>query len=347
MLTLGDLYARLLRRSTPETPEIDVYYPSDLFDAAGTAAVATPPAIDWSRYSGVAWTGCSLCINSNDARVRHQLDLATAAFAAGVPQFGSCWAIQIAAVAAGGSCAPAARGREMGIGRKLALTPAGRAHPMFAGKPPVFEAYESHEDEVTVLPPGAVLLAGNGWSAVQAAAIPHLNGEFWAVQYHPEYDLKELAMLVNARKSKLTKMGFFPDEAAAGEYVADLMRVYHAADSTAPAVVAAAALDAAETGAALGAPADAAAVPQASASACASASAGVSAPAPAPTGGSVKHLLWRYGLDSDVLSEATRTTEVRNWVRSLVLPRYAETKARAAQAAASGAARETLRRGAV
>lgn len=65
----------------------------------------------------------------------------------------------------------------LGIGRKLFLTPDGRGHPMFEGKRSVFEAYMSHEDEVTHLPSGAVLLASNGWSMIQAAAIRHEQGE--------------------------------------------------------------------------------------------------------------------------------------------------------------------------
>ncbi len=39
---------------------------------------------------------------------------------------------QIAVAAAGGVCARNPRGREMGIARKIALTPEGRAHPMCA-----------------------------------------------------------------------------------------------------------------------------------------------------------------------------------------------------------------------
>jgi len=62
--------------------------------------------------------------------VRGQLDLARAAFAARVPSFGSCWAAQIAVVAAGGIVRANPRGREMGIARKIALTPEGRGHPM-------------------------------------------------------------------------------------------------------------------------------------------------------------------------------------------------------------------------
>lgn len=76
---------------------------------------------------------------------------------------------------------------------------------MYEGKPTVFDAFTSHEDEVTHVGPGTTVLCGNAWSAVQAThmALPH-GGVFWGVQYHPEYDLHELARLTFARAERLT-----------------------------------------------------------------------------------------------------------------------------------------------
>ncbi|MFG1375220.1 hypothetical protein V5F32_23900 [Xanthobacter oligotrophicus] len=47
------------------------------------------------------------------------------------------------------------KGREVGFGRRIRTTPEGAQHPMFAGKPPVFEAMTVHLDEVETLPEGA------------------------------------------------------------------------------------------------------------------------------------------------------------------------------------------------
>jgi GMP synthase (glutamine-hydrolysing) len=107
----------------------------------------------------------------------------------------------------------------MGIARKIALTPEGRGHPLYAGKPGVFDAFISHVDEVTHLPPGAVLLASNAFTHVQAVAITHKGGVFWGVQYHPEYDLHEMARLIFCRLERLTKQGFFRDRAAGEDFV--------------------------------------------------------------------------------------------------------------------------------
>ena len=99
----------------------------------------------------------------------------------------------------------------MGLARKIKLTRDGKVHPLFKGKPSVFEAYISHDDMVTEIPKGGVILAGNDFTPVQALAVTHKKGTFWSVQYHPEYNLYELACLIIAREEKLLELGFFKE----------------------------------------------------------------------------------------------------------------------------------------
>jgi GMP synthase (glutamine-hydrolysing) len=204
----GPLYARILQELAPEA----------------RVAVGTPADPDWElppgtgpeSFDGMLWTGSSLTIHrEGDARVARQLALVRAAFRAGVPSFGSCWGAQLAAVAAGGRCAEHPRGREFGVARQIQLSEAGREHPLFRGKPASFDAFTSHQDQVVALPPGARLLASNDWSRVQALCVEQGAGSFWAVQYHPEYDLAEVAALCRLRAAELVAQGQFPDPAAA------------------------------------------------------------------------------------------------------------------------------------
>ena len=95
----------------------------------------------------------------------------------------------------------------MGIARKIVLTPEGRAHPMYRGKKHVFDAFISHDDEITHMPPGGLALAGNDFTRVQAVSVTWQGGTFWSPQYHPEYDLHELARLCYCRKQKLVDTG--------------------------------------------------------------------------------------------------------------------------------------------
>lgn len=106
-LYLGVLYQRMLAKATPVPAEYKIVYPCDKGFEEDLG--------DLSKYDAVAWTGCSLTVYSGEPEVVKQIELAKQAFRLGIPQFGSCWAIQIAAVAAGGVCARNPRGREMGM----------------------------------------------------------------------------------------------------------------------------------------------------------------------------------------------------------------------------------------
>ncbi len=210
----GQLYARMLKALVPGC-RVDVVHPADPGESLPTGAAL-------ADYDGVAWSGSSLTVYHDTPEVRAQIEFAREAYRAGVPQFGSCWAAQIAVVAAGGACARNPRGREFFIARKIRLTAAGRGHPMYEGKKSVFDGWISHDDEITHLPPNAVRLAGNDFTHVQAVAVTHEGGLFWAVQYHPEYDVHEMARLAFCRRQKLVELGFLPDMAAADAFVNDL-----------------------------------------------------------------------------------------------------------------------------
>ena len=217
--TAGELYARMLKACAPKGAEVDIVCPAD-------PGAALPAGAAIGQYDGIAWTGSSLTVFADDPKVTTQIEFAKAAFDARVPGFGSCWAAQIAVVAAGGRCDVNPKGREMGIARKIALTPEGRAHPLYSGKKSVFDAFISHDDEITHLPPSGSLLASNGHTQVQAVSVTHKGGVFWGLQYHPEYDLHELARLCYCRKQKLTERGFFRDMDAAQAYV-DRLEALH------------------------------------------------------------------------------------------------------------------------
>ncbi len=201
------LYGDMLQRNLPGA-EYDVLLPSDF-------GVEMPGEKELEQYSGILWTGCNLSIyDKENESVSKQIELAKLCYEIGIPSFGSCWGLQMSVVAAGGKVAPNPRGKEMGLARKIKLSREGENHPMFQGKPPVYEAYISHDDMVTEIPEGGVILAGNDFTPVQALTVTHKKGTFWSVQYHPEYNLHEMACLIIAREEKLIKGGFFkkPDD---------------------------------------------------------------------------------------------------------------------------------------
>jgi GMP synthase (glutamine-hydrolysing) len=193
-----------------------------------------PEGVGLDDYDGVTMTGSALNIYDGGAAVTRQIDLVKAVFAAGVPFFGSCWGLQVAAMAAGGEVRANTRGREFGFARRILLTDAGRAHPLFAGKPAAFEAPTVHRDEIASLPPGAQVLAINDFG-VQAASFTSGRGTFWGVQYHPEYDFLDIAAAAERYGETLVNEGMFRDAPALAAFAAEL-RVLQSNPSDAPLV---------------------------------------------------------------------------------------------------------------
>jgi GMP synthase (glutamine-hydrolysing) len=167
-----------------------------------------PFGITLSDFDGVMFPGSPLHIYDPDPSVTRQIDFARAAFAAGVPVWGSCWGLQLATVALGGSVRRNPRGRELPIARAITVTEAGRSHPLFASRPAVFDALCSHLDEIETAPPNSQVLAANEVSAVQAiAAQAPGQGSFHGTQYHPEHTLAVSAALIEMRAAELVEEG--------------------------------------------------------------------------------------------------------------------------------------------
>ncbi len=201
-----DLYKDFFKWHTPNA-QLDTLYIADL-DAA------LPSGTNINSYDGYAWTGSNLTIyHHDDPRVTRQIEFCRAVFDAGVPQTGSCWGVQMAAMAAGGTVEKNPKGREWSIARDIQLTDAGKNHPLYRGKPEKFDGFIMHLDIVSRIPnDGAVHLATNAHSYVQALEVKCGKGTFWGIQYHPEFNLDAMARLLIARKEPLTKEGFFKAE---------------------------------------------------------------------------------------------------------------------------------------
>lgn len=198
-------YAALLRDLWPGVIT-DICYPAD-------PGARLPDASGIEGYDGVVLTGSALHVYDSGPHVDPQIALARTALKTGLPMFGSCWGLQVLTVAAGGSVRRNPKGREIGFGRRIRLTAAGRGHPMYAGKDEVFNSVTVHLDEVESVAPNTKVLASNAISAVQAVEIAHNGAMAWAVQYHPEYTLNDIAATMRRYGKTLVKEGFFPDEA--------------------------------------------------------------------------------------------------------------------------------------
>lgn len=143
-------------------------------------------AEDFDGVDGIIFTGSGVDWNTSDPRGQAQVDAMKAAFETGLPIWGSCNGFQLMATVLGGEVGESPNGFEGGLAKNLQLTEAGKSHPMMKGRKDGDGVPCIHRDEIQKLPEGAVLLAGNAHSPIQAAVYEQNGIDYWGAQYHPE-----------------------------------------------------------------------------------------------------------------------------------------------------------------
>jgi GMP synthase (glutamine-hydrolysing) len=167
------------------------------------------PPLDLDDYAGVLLGGGPF--NSSDPaegksvvqrRVEAELSrLLDEVVARDLPFLGACYGIGTLGVHQGGvvdrthgepvSCVP------------VTVTDAGRADPLLAGVPDVFDALVGHKEACRVLPPSAVLLATSVGCPVQMFRV---GRNVYATQFHPELDVAGVVTRVRVYQHA----GYFP-----------------------------------------------------------------------------------------------------------------------------------------
>jgi len=150
----------------------------------GSPAMVTD-LLDWSEASAVF--------------LRH-------AAAASIPILGICYGHQLLAHALGGSVAFHPGGREIGT-TAVTLTAAADEDVLFAGLPSFFPVNVSHKQTVSVLPPGAVVLASNPFEPFHAV---RFGERVWGVQFHPEFAADVMLAYLDERADVLVEEGLDP-----------------------------------------------------------------------------------------------------------------------------------------
>ncbi len=201
----GETYQATLEQLVPGA-SIDRIQPAD-----DESQLLEPAAL--ARYDAVFVTGAPLHVYDETPETARQIALMRAVFRSGTPAFGSCAGLQLATVAAGGTVRAMPARLEAAIARRITATAAGRDHPLLAGRPPAWDAAAIHGDEVATLPAGALCLATNAATQVQAAEIRHDGGVFWGVQYHPELAPGEIAVAIRRQADDLVAAGLAHDHA--------------------------------------------------------------------------------------------------------------------------------------
>lgn len=161
--------------------------------------VLDPEPVDLEEYSGMILSGSPSSAYDRDEWIARLSEIIREAVDRKLPTLGVCFGHQLIAQALGGRVEPNPKGWEIGD-PEVELTEVGRNDPLFAGTPNPFRAIQSHRDIVTEVPEGAVLLAGNDLTAVQAYA---LGDHVRAVQFHPEMTPAHLNYILAPRRERI------------------------------------------------------------------------------------------------------------------------------------------------
>jgi len=139
------------------------------------------PEVDPAGYSGIIHTGSALSITVEQSFTGHACQLVQSCVRSGVPQMGICYGHQLICMALMGPNAV----RRAPLGPEIGWLPVEMLPP---GLPDTLEnetVWQSHYDEVTSIPCGAVLLARSAVSGVQAFL--DRDRGILGTQFHPEF----------------------------------------------------------------------------------------------------------------------------------------------------------------
>ncbi len=169
-------------------------------------ADARAPLPAAGRYDGLLLTG-SLDSVTAWAPWMEATALWALAAARTRPVLGVCFGHQLLGRALGARVERNPRGPEAGT-VAVHLTGAGLADPLLRGLPRRLLVQQAHQDHLAALPPGAVRLAWNDRTPVQAFAA---GDAIRAVQFHPEFDAARCRAILQEERAALAAAG--PDGA--------------------------------------------------------------------------------------------------------------------------------------
>jgi len=203
----------LVMNSVTWGPEYDPAHPlydvgdwfREVFEKAGVPVLVKQaqdlPPQTLGHFSALVLSGSPAAAYDNDGWIRGLKELVRKAVRDSVPTLGICFGSQLIASALGGEVQLNPKGWELG-NSKVYLTPEGSLDPLFEGFPDTFEVIESHQDAITAIPPGAVLLATNDHSPIQAYGV---GEKLRAVQFHPEMSPAHLYFILPPRRERILR----------------------------------------------------------------------------------------------------------------------------------------------
>jgi GMP synthase (glutamine-hydrolysing) len=129
-------------------------------------------------------------------------DLVKEARRRGLPVLGSCWGAQFIAGLFGGQVVHDPTRKEVGS-IEVKKTAEAKADRLFADISDRFWAQAGHNDRVSILPEGALLLAGSDKCPIQAFTFP--SSGIYGIQFHPELSKEDLVLRLQYYKENYVR----------------------------------------------------------------------------------------------------------------------------------------------
>ena len=167
---------------------------------------------DFGAVSGVVITGSAAMVTDLAPWSEYSAAYIQALVHTNIPVLGICYGHQLIAHALGGSVGFHPGGREIGTTR-VSLTQGAASDPLFAGLPDLFPVNVSHSQSITMLPPGSVILASNGFESRHGV---RFAANIWGIQFHPEFDAEVMQAYILDRANTLVEEGKDPDSLLRG-----------------------------------------------------------------------------------------------------------------------------------
>lgn len=186
----GDYPAMMMRMLAPLAPRLS-------FVTARTSEGAPLPMVD--AFDGLLITGSAVGVYEDHEWIEPLESLVRATAGADKPQVGICFGHQLMARAFGGRVEKSEKGWGVGL-HAYAVT--GRAGWM-APETGRIACAVSHQDQVTLAPPGAKVLAGSDFCPV--GALSYAQGPAISFQMHPEFEHDYAAELLRLRANRFAK----------------------------------------------------------------------------------------------------------------------------------------------
>ena len=164
------------------------------------------------KFNGIIFTGGAMRLNDMTDEIKKHIIFASNCFNHNKKILAICWGLQVCSTAAGGKVGPGKNGAHIGIASDVEINKEGQENLIYKNKKIKFTTPAFNFDEVCEIPKNATLLSSDKVNKIMGIYFKSGVSEIWGLQYHPDYEYRQMISLSNERKDSLINNKNFKDE---------------------------------------------------------------------------------------------------------------------------------------